>query len=376
MKRLILLFALVPGSVALAQEAKPPTEVSAKAPPAPKVGSEVELSLSSLGAYDSNVKDKDQAVSAGGFDLGIQLKLGVPLGQRVGWGSSAGFGTKYRNGGVTEPSATTLKLEGSAATGFEALLAGDGSIPGRKVKGTVFPLVKLGLEGRYKLSTSPVITKPVEGFDDIEDSLEVSEDSDEDGGDEDEEEGASTGGGGQTFSSPNTHHNLGGTLKLAVEPLKRFSVHLEGGLHHDFVALGEGVMVSPEFTEVAASTTFKLRIVPEILHAALGYSFDHRWYDEETTKAGDPLLFMVHGIKAGLELPLKRVKLKASYDLKLRVVDVDTAMNRTRHEVQLGAEVPVLEKLSALVDTRLSATEGSGPTALRFIAMAGLKYKL
>lgn len=375
MKRFILLFALVPGSLALAQEAKPPTEVSAKPPP--KIGRELELSLSSLGAYDSNVKDKDQAASAGGFDLGIQLKLGVPLGQRFGWGSSAGFGTKYRNGGVTEPSATTLKLEASAATGFEALLAGDGSIPGRKLKGTVFPLVKLGLEGRYKLSTSPVITKPVEGFDDIEDSLEVSEDSDEDSGDEDEEEGASTGGGGQTFSSPNTHHNLGGTLKLGIEPVKRFGIHLEGGLHHDFVALGEGVLVSPEFTEAGGSTTFKLRIVPEILHASLGYGFEHRWYDEETTKAGDPLSFAVHGIKAGLELPLKRVKLKASYDLKLRVVDIDPAMNRTRHEVQLGAEVPVLEKLSALVDTRFSATEGSsGPAALRFIAMAGLKYKL
>ncbi|MFO0723608.1 MAG: hypothetical protein U1E65_07500 [Myxococcota bacterium] len=367
----LFLSAFAPISAA-AQEAKATPETTAKAPAPPKVGTEPELSVSSMGAYDSNVTDKDKAISAGGFDVDLHAKLGVPLGERVGWGSSGAFGTKYRNGGATDTTQNTLRLEAGLNTGLEILFTGDASIPGRKVKSPLFPMVKLGLEGRYKLTATPMLQKPVQGFDDTADSLEA--DSDDEG---DDDEGSSTGGGGQTFTNPNTHHKLSGVLKLGIEPAKRVGFNLEGGVHHDFVALGEGVLVSPEFTEIGGGATAKFKIVPEILHLSVGYGLEHRAYDEELAKNNEPLSFLVHGIKATLEFPFKFLKLKASYDLKLRVVDVDPSMNRTRHEVQAGAEIPVTEHWAALIDTRFSTTvaEGSGD-AVRFIAMAGLKAKL
>jgi hypothetical protein len=348
-----------------------------------------------LGALDSNVFDKgDNPILAGGVDVDLSLQFGIPVGKRLSWIVGLGFGSNFRGGLSGDVAASALKIDANAKTGLEVLLAGKSSLPGRHVKKSVFPVVKLGVEVKYALTTNPLTTEkktdvgadalaPADEADDVSDSTEsgdsanAEEAADEaDAEDDGEEEAeASSGASGQTFSNPNTHHKGSGVARLTIEPTKTLTLGADVGGARDFVNL-TNVETSPQYSEFTGGVNVKYKIHPKYLSLSAGYSYERRSYDEQKTKSGEDLQFDVHGGKLGIDVPLNAFKIKAVYDVKYKFVGVDETTNQVRHQGQLVVEVPLIKNLAAVADGRLSSTvPAAAPSALRFIGLAGLKMK-
>jgi hypothetical protein len=422
-----------------AQEAAQP---GAPAHPKPKEGKDkpekaekekVDLGFvgTALGAYDSNILDKGTgAVGAAGLDVTLGLTVGVPVSKVLSWASGVGLGSNYRDGiSGNVGGANALRLDAHVKTGIEALLAGKSSLPGRHVKHDVFPVVKLAVEAKYALWANPYLPQPPQAADETEDALEPTEDDDaasgdsgggggeaalhrrgrpslmfaegvegadsaeaagpEAGGEEAEEEqpeAAEIPIGGQTFSNPNTHHKFTGVVRLTVEPVKKLTLGVDGGVGRDLVNLDDSVEVSPEYNEVTAGASAKYKISPKLLWVSLGYIFERRIFDE-VGKTDLPQDFSVQGAKVRIDVPLKPVKFNLTYDIRFKLSDTSDVAggsgNTTRHQFQLGAEIPIMKILAAVVETRLTDTQFSpavggvaGPDSVRFIGLAGLKVSL
>jgi OmpA-OmpF porin, OOP family len=375
---------------------------------------------SALGAYDTNIFDKGaNPVSAAGLDVTAGLTLGVPVSPRVSWINGVGVGTNYRDGiSGSVGDANALRVDAHARTGIEALLAGRTSLAGRKVKKGIFPAVKLTLEAKYALWANPLITQPPKLDDESIDALEPSDDDsgsdssggggdttarserprryaqadsstasdgapsagegggDDSGNEGDEAEPAEVSAGPQTFSNPNLHNKVTGIAKLSLETSKKWSFGLDGTFGRDFVDLDDNVEVSPEYDEITAGLSARCKIAPKVLWITAGYVFERRFYDEPSA-GGASQDFFVQGGKLQFDLPFKVVKLKLSYDARLKFADAGSAKNATRNQVQLGAEVPLGKVFSAVAETRFTYTIFDGPAnSTRFIGLAGLKVKL
>lgn len=375
-----------------------------------------------MAAADSNIFDKGaNTVQAAGVDVTLGLSLGVPVSPHVSWISGAGAGTNYRDGiGGSVGDANALRVDANVKTGIETLLMGKTSIAGRKVKKPTFPAMKLSLEAKYALWMNPLISQPPAQSDESEDALEPSDDdsgsdsgggggdgsasvrrhgprqyaqndgpigndgstggddsaeSNDEPGDDDQELPADVPAGPQTFSNPNTHNKVSGIAKLTLETSKKLSFTLDGTFGRDFVSLDDTVEVSPNYNEVTSALTAKYKLHPKAIVSA-GYVFERRFYDD-LSSSGASQDFFVQGAKAAVDVPLKRVKLKLAYDIRLKVADAGAAKNADRNQVQLTAEVPLNKIFSVVGETRFSYTLfGTGPDSARFIGLAGFKVKL
>ncbi len=382
-----------------------PTAAPSKAPTPAHAEKPFEFGFngSMLGAYDSNVFDKGtSSVPAGGADLTLGASIGVPLSQRVGWASGVGYGTNYRDGlGGNVGAGNTLRVDASAHTGIEVLLLGKTSLPGRHVKRASYPALKFGLEAKYALWSNPLTSQPKKQTDESVDALEpaaadaeapageasapaehgASNDEGGGGGGEGAEEGdgaeaASIQTGSQTFSNPNTHHKVSGTARLMLEASKAFSAGLHVGSGRDIVNLADGAEVSPEYNDLLSGATATYKLSPKYLWLSGGYSFERRIYDGPNA-SGAPQDFDVHGGKLGFDVPLKLVKFKVGYDLRFKFADSGPAANNTRHQVQIGAEVPITKMFAAVLEARYTDTVVSGSAdSIRFLGMSGLKVKM
>jgi hypothetical protein len=355
-------------------------------------GFEIGLSAASLGAFDSNVfdKGKDPVMAAGG-DVNVGVNLGVPLSHRVSWASAVGLGSNARQGiDASAGDSNALRVDAFLKTGLEILLFGETSLPGRSAKKSRLPALKLGLEAKYAYWSNPFITQPAAAADPTVDALEPTEPAtqdsdaevaaegeagDEGGGAEPAEAAADIPIGAQTFSNPNTHHKLTGAARLVFEASSRLTFALEGGGGRDMVKLTDAVLVSPEYNEVTADFSAKYKLSPKLLWVTLGYVFERRVFDEPNAKnlTQD---FAVHGGKLVVDVPLKPLKFKLGYDLRMKSADAGSDGDTRRHQVQLGAEVPVSKAFSIVADARYTNTEmNSASSSTRFIGLAGLKAK-
>ena len=355
-------------------------------------GFEIGLSAASLGAFDSNVfdKGKDPVMAAGG-DVNVGVNLGVSLGHRVSWANAVGLGSNARHGvDGSAGDSNAMRVDAFLKTGLELLLFGESSLPGRSAKRSQLPALKLGLEAKYAYWSNPFITQPASAADPTVDALEPTEPATDstDGEVASEGEGGDEGGsaepteaaadipiGAQTFSNPNTHHKLTGAARLVLEASSRLTFALEGGGGRDMVKLTDGVLVSPEYNEATADFSAKYKLLSKLLWVTLGYVFERRMFDEPNAK-GLTQDFAVNGGKAVLDVPLKPVKFKLGYDLRMKSADAGTDGDTRRHQVQLGAEVPVSKAFAIVADARYTNTEmNSAPSSTRFIGLAGLKAK-
>ena len=355
-------------------------------------GFEIGLSAASLGAFDSNVfdKGKDPVMAAGG-DVNVGVNLGVSLGHRVSWANAVGLGSNARHGvDGSAGDSNAMRVDAFLKTGLELLLFGESSLPGRSAKRSQLPALKLGLEAKYAYWSNPFITQPASDADPTVDALEPTEPATDstDGEVAAEGEGGDEGGsaepteaaadipiGAQTFSNPNTHHKLTGAARLVLEASSRLTFALEGGGGRDMVKLTDGVLVSPEYNEATADFSAKYKLLPKLLWVTLGYVFERRMFDEPNAK-GLTQDFAVNGGKAVLDVPLKPVKFKLGYDLRMKSADAGSDGDTRRHQVQLGAEVPVSKSFAIVADARYTNTEMNGASSsTRFIGLAGLKAK-
>jgi OOP family OmpA-OmpF porin len=385
---------------------------------------------SAFGVADTNIFDKGaNTVQAVGFDVNAGLNLGVPIAKRVSWVSSTGLGTNYRDGvgGGSVGDANALRVDFNVVSGFETLLFGKTSLAGRKVKKSTYPNMKLTLQAKYALWANPLITQKPAQDDETIDALEPSDDDEgggssrdggggamnewrrhprlyaqadsssandgsPEGGGSDEGQGDSGEGGGegdnegqgepaevsagpQTFSNPNLHNHVSGIAKLALDTSKKWSFGLDGVFGRDFVDLEDTVETNPQYDEVTANLTAKYKLLPKVLWLTGGYVFERRFYDEDLP-SGASQDFFVQGAKFIADIPLKHVKLKASYDVRFKIADAGSSKNATRNQVQLSAEVPIGKVFSIVDESRFTYTLFDGsPNSTRFIELLGAKVK-
>jgi OmpA-OmpF porin, OOP family len=382
---------------------------------------------SAFGVVDTNIFDKGaNTVQAVGFDVNSGLNLGVPLSKRISWISSTGLGTNYRDGvGGSVGDANALRVDFNVVTGFETLLMGKTSLAGRKVKKSTYPNMKLTLQAKYALWANPLITQKPALDDETIDALEPSDDdegsdgagggggegrnewrrhprtyaqadsssasdgspegaegdadqgdNDEGGGDnEGEGEPAEVSAGPQTFSNPNLHNHLSGIAKLSLDTSKKWSFGADAVFGRDFVDLEDTVETNPQYDEITGGLTAKYKLLPKLLWLTGGYVFERRFYDEDSA-SGASQDFYVQGAKFIADIPLKRVKLKASYDIRFKIADAGSSKNATRNQIQLSAEVPIGKVFSIVDESRFTYTLFDGsPNSTRFIELLGAKVK-
>ncbi len=337
---------------------------------------EFEFSTCTLGAGDNNVFDKGTNETAAiGTEVGLSAQLGVPISSRFGMRVAPSFDVNYRVPFSTKDN--VLKLEGGLKIGFETLLAGRSSVPGFKTKNGIFPVLRLGFESKYLLSTTPILGEPQAAYDETADAIATGSDvTASEAGQEGEASGESSGVANQVFANPNTHHRISETVRLATETSKALTLTAEGTVLHDFVDLAE-LTTNTTFTSVTPGVNFRYKIAPDYFWLSGGYTLDIRSYEEKLATNGAPLHFHVHGVKGTIDIPLRLIKFKLSYEAKFEVVSIDKSMNRTRHQVDLGTEIPTGKYLSIIVDGRVTDTTSStGPDALRFVGLGGLKFKM
>lgn len=361
---------------------------------------EVGLTAASLGAFDTNVFDKgtDPTMAAGG-DVNVGVGIGVPLGARVAWASAAGLGSNARQGlDKSAGDANALRVDAHLKTGLELVLFGKTSLPGRPLKHPSYPALRLGLDVKYAYWSNPLVTQAKAPADSGLDALEPTDaasdgdlalqDAESDGGGDGASEGESDDGAGgaeataadvpvgaQTFSNPNTHHKLTGATRLVLDVSSRLAVTAEGGGGRDMVRLDDTVQVSPEYNEMNADLSAKYKVAPAYLWVTVGWAFERRIYDVPDAK-GLEQSFDVNGLKALVDVPLKAVKVKLGYDLRIKSADAGSARDTTRHQVQVAGELPVSKVFAVVADARLATTVFSAqPDSMRFIGLAGVKAK-
>jgi OmpA-OmpF porin, OOP family len=384
---------------------------------------------SAFGVVDTNIFDKGaNTVQAVGFDVTSGLHLGVPLSPHISWISSGGLGTNYRDGvGGSVGEANAMRVDANAVTGFETLLVGKTSLAGRKVKKPTYPNMKLTLQAKWALWANPLITQKPAQDDETIDALEPSDSDDDDGssgegsgggarnewrrhprtyaqadsssandgspeggggdegqGDDDaggdnegegEGEPAEVSAGPQTFSNPNLHNHLSGIVKLALDTSKRWSFGADATFGRDFVDLEDTVETNPQYDEITGGLTAKYKLLPKLLWLTGGYVFERRFYDEDLP-SGASQDFFVQGAKFVADIPLKHVKLKASYDVRFKIADAGSSKNAIRNQVQVSAEVPIGKVFSIVDESRFTYTLFDGsPNSTRFIELLGAKVK-
>jgi hypothetical protein len=394
-------------AVARAEGVAMPVKDAPAGAPAKEEGArpyEVGITAASMGAFDSNVFDKGTAPTmAAGGDVNVGIGIGVPLGSRVAWASGAGLGSNARQGiDRSAGDANALRVDAHLKTGLEFLLFGKTSMPGRPTKKPRYPALRLAVEAKYAYWSNPFITQPKTATDCSIDALEptdttsdgdlalqdaengggsdgasdgVAESDAEEGGADSQVESADIPVGAQTFSNPNTHHKLSGATRLLFDLSSRLSLTAEGGGGRDMVRLDDTVQVSPEYNDATADVSAKYKVAPSFLWVTVGYAFERRIYDELNAK-GLEQSFDVNGVKVVIDVPLKRLKLKAGYDLRMKSADSGATGDTTRHQVQLAAELPVSKAFAVVADARHTNTIFSGqPDSTRFIGLAGLKAK-
>lgn len=353
---------------ATAQSAEAPQKTET-APPAEKPRN-WEITSSLTGAYDSNVFNKAAAVSAAGTDAELGLKFGVPMTSRLDWFAAGTYGTNFRMGTGELTSKDALKMDASFRTGFGLVLLGakkDPSAPPPKG-----PKLKLGIEGKYALTTTPLLTQDKSEFDVTADTLQPDDDDDASG----EDEEAGVGSSVQTFSNPFTHHKVTGSFTVAFEPTSQLGFLIDAGGGGDFVDL-TNVEVSPQFVEFSAGLSAKFKLVPKYFWVSAGYNWEHRWYEAQTAANGELLAFGTHGVKVALEFPLKPLNLKLAYSPNFKIVEIDPSTNTTRHQIQLAADLALSKGLALVVDFRVSDTQvAEREDVWRYLGVAGLKLKL
>ena len=378
-------------SAAYAQPTTPPAKDAPASPlaPAPQEKAwDLALSAASLGAFDSNIFDKGtNPTTAAGGEVNLGIGIGVPLGGSLAWASGAGIGANARQGiDGSAGESNAMRVDAHLKTGLELLLFGKSSLPGRPAKKAVLPALKLGLEAKYAYWSNPLITQPAGQSDATIDALEPTETSadaepteetagaDGEGGGE-QAEAAEVPIGAQTFSNPNTHHKVTGAARMTLEVTSALTFSAEGGGGRDMVRLTDDVQVSPEYNEMTADLSGKYKVSPKYLWVTLGYSYEQRRFDELNAKR-DAQDFAVNGGKLVFDIPLKPIKVKLGYDVRLKSSDAGAAGNTTRHQGQLGVEVPITKAFSAVADARYTNTLLNGPPdSTRFIGIAGMKAK-
>ena len=378
----VTLSALIPAAAHAQAKDSPAARAGAKPP---EKAFDLAVTAASLGAVDSNIFDKGASpVMAAGGEVNLGLGIGVPLGSAVSWASGAGLGTTGRrgiNGDAGDSNA--LRLDGHVKTGLEILLFGRTSLPGRAVKKPELPALKVGLEAKYAYWSNPLISQPAAQSDAAVDALEPSDDSsdvtlaegDEEGGDGTQAEAAEVPIGAQTFSNPNTHHKVTGATRITLEITSALSVAAEAGGGRDMVRVTDTVQVSPEYNEVTADLSAKYKLLPKYLWITVGSSLERRMFDEVNAK-GDAQDFTVSGARLALDLPLSPIKVKLSYDVRFKSADAGLTGNTTRHQLQVGAEVPVTKVFAAVADARYTNTMlNAAPDSTRAIGIAGMKAK-
>lgn len=345
---------------------------------------ELAVTAASMGAVDSNIFDKGaNPTAAAGGELNLGLGIGVPLGDSVSWASGAGVGTNARRGIDGDAGdSNALRLDGHAKTGLELLLFGKTSLPGRAAKKPQLPAMKLGLEAKYAYWSNPLISQPAAQSDATIDALEPTDDAsgedlaeDDGSGAGEQAEAAEIPIGAQTFSNPNTHHKVTGATRLALEISSALSFAAEGGGGRDMVRLTDAVQVSPEYNELTVDLSAKYKVAPKYVWITAGYSFERRMFDDRNAK-GDAQDFAVNGARFALDLPFKPIKVKLGYDVRFKSADAGQAGNTTRHQLQIGTEVPITKTFAAVADARYTNTLFNGPPdSTRVIGIAGMKAK-
>jgi hypothetical protein len=340
---------------------RPPVhaEVSQAAPPPSDV--KYGLSASGMGAVDSNVFDRASGrISAGGVDFDAAGCVGVPLEGGTTWTVAGNFVANYRSGTNASDGSNATKIDGIAKTGLETLVMGG--------KG-VFPAMKLSLEGKYQYTSNPVLGMPLSQVDETADALEPATDDTVFGDDE----SAGVPVGGQTFSNPNIHHRASATLRDLLEVGKRLSLTVDATALRDGVGVVDGE-VSPNFYQGAAGLSARYKLAPRYLWVTAGYTFEQRFYQSLAATNGSALQFGTHGLMIGFDLPLQWVKLKLTYDLRLKRVAIDPTQNRNRHQLEAALELPLGKNFAAVIDARFTDTTApAGPDSARVIGMAGVK---
>src|SRR5258708_26906391 len=90
------------------------------------------------------------------------------------------------------------------------------------------------------------------------------------------------------------------------------------GVARDFVQVVDAE-VSPEYNEVLAALTATVWILPRGLRVALGPTFEHRWYDEQSFPDGTLKSFDTFGGKAEANGSLGPLRLRVGYALRSEV---------------------------------------------------------
>jgi len=382
--------------------------------PAKRIPLDWEVNAQALGIYDTNLFEKgDLATTARGTDIALGGLAGYGIARRISAIGAASLGTSVREGFSRGAGANALKFDGGARLGLEMLLLGQTSLPGRKIKTESHPSLRLAVEGRYAYSATPNLeqparapTDPIRLVDNTADAFQSEDPADDEsssGASEEDEKGDEKGeakgtgkssgsvresdatdsgvspagsGGPQAFRNPFTHHKVASASRASLELSKTLGFGLDGAVARDMVDL-TNVKVSPQYTELLSGLNGRYKIFPNSLWLTAGYSFDRRWFDVQPNANGDRLRFSMHGLKVAVDVPTKRAKFRLSYDFRQKVTDNDPSGDQSRHQGQLVVEVPLFKYVSVLADSRVSSTSFVGKAdALRFIAMAGLKFKM
>ena len=372
---------------------------------APKLGFDAMVGA----GFDSNVYERAEKNSGAGLgEVQVGLKLDVPVATWMGWQSKLGALGSYRQG-----EQQAFKTGGNAKTAVSFLLFGAKKVPGGRSiskKKQSRPSGVLTFNAVYEdiptdvepepdpidepaeLEEEFVIDPEVEevmqddGFDDdFEDDFEDDSDADEtDDGDDVDTDGDGAddfedfdGLSGRNFALSNPRHRINGGTKFGVELIKGTNVNLKGSVSKGIIGADEG-KPNASFLSFGGGLGASQQI--KMFKLGAQYNLGYRSFDEKTTRDGEPLGFLNHGVGGFVQFkPLKILKFKARYNYGVRIEDTDPSLDSLRHNVRLDGTLTLSKNLALNVQSGFGRGErfdSSDKDSSRFQSMLGLRVKI
>jgi hypothetical protein len=410
------------------------TDATAKKEVKKKKGGGPKFKLSGLvgGGFDSNAYNRaENDTTTGMGEARVKAGLDYAFLPILSWSNGVQVGGSFRGG-----EQTAAKVKAGANTKLTLLLFGNKKVPGgRKVpkKKQKFPAGTLTFGVKYGFSANPVIQvfetaddQPIEdptaleeefvgdpeidevvADDDVEedtseDDAEFEEEDDseddvsEDDASEDAEADEEAEGDEETeqaeaeeddafaeedvltesFGLANPKHKIGADTRFTVQPWKKTMIGLGLGIDRNLVGSDEG---KPSANATRYGGAIKLEQKLWKLGLGAQYGLDYRVFDEKTTKAGDPLRFVIHAPGVYAKAKFGILKLKLAYRYQTKLTGLQDPLDSFGHGLKLSGQLALTKNIALTAQTgyafsgRLDTTDKD---STRFQGFLGLQMKI